>query len=287
MKLRAIFPSFEIPHDPIVVRDYAQAVEGMGYADLAVYEHVAGLDRRRYPDYKGVFDHTAAFHEPFVLFGYLAGQTKSIGLTTCVLVLPQRQTVLVAKQAAEVAKLSGGRFSLGVGLSTNAAEYAAMGKEYGNRGARLEEQVQLLRELWSKDLVTFDGRWEKLDAVGINPRPAALIPVYFGGNRERAMRRAARLGDGWFPAHYADEVVPLIGRMSDYLAEAGRDRGRFSIEACVTFSKTNAAGRARDARALIDAGVNGLTVETVWSGFEDPQEHLDALREIQREFGTA
>lgn len=287
MKLRAIFPSFEISHDPVVLRDFAQAVEGMGYADLAVYEHVAGLDRLRYPDFKNVFDHTAAFHEPFVLFGYLAGQTTTIGLTTCVLVLPQRQTVLVAKQAAEVAKLSGGRLSLGVGLSTNAAEYAAMGKEYRNRGARLEEQVRLLRELWSNDLVTFDGRWERLDAVGINPRPMAMIPVYFGGNSERAMRRAARLGDGWFPAHYADEVVPLIGRMRDYVAEAGRDGSTFSIEAVVTFSKTTAADRARDARALIDAGVTGLTVETVWSGFESPQQHLDALQEIEREFGSA
>lgn len=287
MKLRAIFPSFEIPHEPIVVRDYAQAVEGMGYADLAVYEHVVGLDRARYPEFKGVFDHTAAFHEPFVLFGYLAGQTKTIGLSTCVLILPQRQTVLVAKQAAEVAKLSGGRFSLGVGLSTNAAEYAAMGKDYRNRGARLEEQVRLLRELWANDLVTFEGRWEQLDAVGINPRPASMIPIYFGGNSERAMRRAARLGDGWLPAHYAAEVVPLIDRMRHYLAEAGRDPSTFPIEAVVTFSKTTAGDRVRDARALIDAGVSGLTIETVWSGFEIPQQHLDALREIEREFGAA
>lgn len=285
MKLRAVYPQYEMPDDPVAIRDFAQAVEGMGYADLAVYEHVLGADRSSRPDFRGPYDHSTTFHEPFVLFGYLAGVTKTLRFTTCVLILPQRQTALVAKQAAEVSILSGGRFRLGIGVGWNSVEYDGLGMDFRTRGARSAEQVRLLRELWSNDVVDFRGRWDTVVGAGIKPRPSEPIPVWFGGNDERVLRRAAELGDGWFPNSGPAEGVPLIEKVRGFVRAAGRDPSSFGIEGSVSLGGTNAEQQRRDFEAWEGAGVEAISAVTLGAGFSTLDEHLSALRSFYREYG--
>lgn len=197
MYLGAIFPQSEIGADPIAVRDIAQAAEDLGYHHLLAFEHVILPRKPEYRGYAGAATAEQPFHEPLVLFGYLAALTRRIELVTDVLVLPQRQTVLVAKQAAEVDVLSGGRLRLGIGVGWIPDEFAALGADYSNRGARSEEQIALLRALWTEPEVTFRGRWHQIEAVGISPLPVQRsIPIWIGGRVEATLRRAARLGDG-------------------------------------------------------------------------------------------
>src|SRR5437868_12554032 len=167
MRIGVVFPQTEITADPIAVRDYAQAAEALGYTHLLAFDHVVGADTTHYRDWRGPYTYRSLFHEPLVLFGYLAGLTQRLEFVTGILILPQRQTVLVAKQAAEVDVLSRGRFRLGVGIGWNDVEYQALGLEFRNRARRFEEQVEVLRLLWSHDVVTFTGRYHEIDAAGI------------------------------------------------------------------------------------------------------------------------
>jgi len=194
VRLGAVFPQTEIGDDPAAIRDWAQAVEGLGYRHVLAYDHVlgAGVDTR--PGWAG-YTSEEAFHEIFVLFGFLAAVTSTVELVTGVLVLPQRQTALVAKQAAEIDVLSGGRLRLGVGVGWNRVEYEALGESFTDRGARIEEQVALLRRLWADPLITYSGRWHHVDNAGIRPRPVrGTIPIWFGGNAEAALRRTGQVG---------------------------------------------------------------------------------------------
>ena len=178
MKLGVVFPQTEIGADPVAVRDYVQAAESLGYDHMIAYDHVLGANAASRPGWEGTYQHTDMFHEPFVLFGYLAGITRSIEFVTGIVILPQRQTVLVAKQAAEVDVLSGGRLRLGIGIGWNAIEYEALGEDFHNRGRRSEEQIELMRALWTQELVTYEGRWHKVTDAGLNPLPARRpIPV--------------------------------------------------------------------------------------------------------------
>ena len=203
MQYGTVFPQTEIGADPIGVRDYAQAVEGMGYDYILVYDHVLGANAGSRPGWRGAYRHTNMFHEPFVLFGYLAGLTERIGLATGILILPQRQTALVAKQAAEADVLSGGRLRLGIGTGWNAVEYEALDENFHDRGRRSEEQIELMRALWTRELVTYEGRWHKVTDAGINPMPVQRpIPIWLGGYAERVLERIGRLGErlgdgGW------------------------------------------------------------------------------------------
>ena len=207
MQIGAIFPQTEIGQDPGVIREYAQAVEELGYGHLLAFDHVLGADTSTRPDWRGPYTSKTMFHEPLVLYGYLAAITQRIELVTGIIILPQRQTALVAKQAAEVDVLSGGRLRLGVGIGWNDVEYEALGENFHNRGRRSEEQVELLRELWTKEAVTFEGRWHRVTAAGINPLPVQRpIPLWFGsGPTDAALQRIARLGDGWFPQFRPDD----------------------------------------------------------------------------------
>ena len=200
MRIGVTFPQTEIGNDPIAIRDYAQTVEGLGYHHLLVYDHVLGADITNRPGWTGAYRLEDPFHEVFVLLGYLAGLTASLELVVGVLILPQRQTALVAKQAAEVDVLSGGRLRLGVGVGWNPVEYEGLGKNFHDRGVRSEEQIALLRALWTAPSISFEGRWERVVAAGINPLPVQRpIPTWIGGYAEATLRRIGRLGDGWFP----------------------------------------------------------------------------------------
>jgi probable F420-dependent oxidoreductase len=287
MRLGAIYPQYDMPDDPGVIRDFAQAVEGIGYADLGIYEHVLGADRSQRPEFRGPYDSTTTFHEPFVLFGYLAGLTRSITLTTCIVILPQRQTALVAKQAAEVQLLSGGRFRLGVGSGWNPVEFEGLGMDFHTRGAREAEQVGLLRELWSNEVVNFEGRWDRVVAAGIRPLPPTPIPVWFGGTDERALRRAAKLGDGWFPNVRPERGVPLIEQIRGFVREVGRDPSTFGIEPRVSFANTTPEQRRSDFEAWRAAGVDTISVVTLGAGFTKPEEHLAAMQSFYDEFSGA
>jgi probable F420-dependent oxidoreductase len=199
MKIGAIFPQTEIGSDPIGVRDYAQAVEDMGFSHILIYDHVVGAAPQG-RDFPMAYTDQSLFHEPFVLFGYLAGFTKRVELMTGVIILPQRQTVLVAKQAAEVDVLSDGRLRLGVGIGWNPVEYEALNENFHNRGRRIEEQVEVMRQLWTEPVVEYHGKWHQIDRAGLNPLPIQQpIPVWFGGSAEPALQRLARIADGWIP----------------------------------------------------------------------------------------
>ena len=212
MKFGVVFPQNQLGDDPKVIRDFVQAAEGMGYHHLLAYDHVLGAN----PEREGwradsPYTYEDMFHEPFTLFAYLAGLTETIGFMTGVLILPQRQTALVAKQAAQADLLSGGRFRLGVGVGWNAVEYHSLGYDFATRGARVEEQIEILRALWTRDLVKFEGKFDKIDDAGINPRPPQQpIPIWIGGRADVVLQRAARLSDGWVAHAWAPQQAQKL-----------------------------------------------------------------------------
>jgi probable F420-dependent oxidoreductase len=237
MRVGVVFPQTEIGSDHAVIRDFAQSAEKLGYQHILAYDHVVGANPASRPGWRPPYTYLDPFHEPFVLFGFLAGTTKTIEFTTGVIILPQRQTVLVAKQAAALDVLSGGRLRLGIGIGWNPVEYEALGMNFHDRGRRSEEQVEVMRKLWTQELVTFEGRWHKITDAAINPLPVQKpIPVWFGGSDDRALRRLARLGDGWFPLVGPDEKCrEMIEKIRAYAREAGRDPNAIAIEGRITF----------------------------------------------------
>jgi probable F420-dependent oxidoreductase len=244
MQLNAFFPSLDIGADPAKIRDWAQAAEDLGYAFIEVPDHVFGARAR--DGWVPLYNEKDPFHESFVTLGFLAAATKTIRLSTGILIAPQRQTGLIAKQAAEVDLLSGGRLRLGVGLGWNHVEYQALGMDWKTRGARLSEQVEVLRRLWSQDLVSFRGRFHDLNDVSIVPRPVQQpIPVWFGGSSETAMMRAARLGDGWMPIMAPDAAAErALAALREKLASLGRDPKTFGIEAWLRMTDRDPAAWA-------------------------------------------
>lgn len=290
MHIGAVFPQSEIGADPVAVRDIAQATEALGYHHLLAFDHVILPGQSGYRGYAGAATAEQPIHEPLTLFGYLAGLTRRIELVTGVLVLPQRQTVLVAKQAAEVDILSGGRLRLGVGVGWIPEEFAALGADYGNRGERSEEQIAVLRALWTEQVVTFRGRWHQIEALGISPLPTQRpIPLWIGGMAEAALRRAGRLGDGWFPLDIPpdDTARGMIERMRGYAAEAGRPPDAVGVEAFLTLAKVSRERWAAHVDAWRDAGATHLSVSTIGSGFTSPEEHIDAFRQAFEIIGGA
>jgi probable F420-dependent oxidoreductase len=281
MQLGVIFPQTEIGNDPALIRSYAAAVETAGYGHLSVYDHVLGADPDRAGGWDGPYTHRTPFHEVFVLLAHLAAITERIELVTEVLVLPQRQTALVAKQAAEIDLLSGSRLRLGVGIGWNTVEFEALGEDFHTRGRRVEEQIEVLRLLWSRDLVTFHGRFHHITAAGINPLPpGGAIPVWIGGSSEPALRRAARVADGLMlnvPVKTAREQIELVRGL---VAEAGRDPAAFGISGRVTlFDDTDAVmGRLREWEAL---GASHVSVNTMGTGLA-PEEHAERLADFAR-----
>jgi probable F420-dependent oxidoreductase len=230
MLLNALFPTRDIGTDPAKIRDWAQAAEGLGYHSIEVADHVFGAAPRG--DWKPVYSETDPFHETFTTMAFLAAVTKTINLCSGVLILPQRQTGVVAKQAAEVDILSGGRLRLGVGVGWNHVEYEALGTEWKTRGARQAEQIEVMRRLWTEDLVTFSGRFHKLVDVNLLPVPVQRpIPIWFGGSSDAVIKRAARIGDGWMPILAPDaQGEAKLAMLHQHLKSFGRDPATFGLE---------------------------------------------------------
>jgi len=281
LNLGVVFPQTEIGTDPVAIRDYAQGVDAMGYAHLTAFDHVLGASADRPGGFAGPYTHETPFHEPLVLFGYLAGLTEQIDLVTGILILPQRQTALVAKQAAQVDVLSGGRMRLGVGAGWNAVEYEGLGQDFHYRGRRLEEQVALLRALWAEPVVTFDGRFDHVTRAGINPRPVrARIPIWLGGMADVVLERVGRFADGWFP-QYRDpaQLRDGIARVHRAAEAIGRDPSAIGFQASVSAAEGIPAAVTR-ARLWEQNGATDLSINTMRSGFTTVQEHLDAVQEF-------
>lgn len=277
MLIGAVFPQTRFDGDPVAVRDFAQAAEALGYNHLLAYDHVVGaVHERREPELWGPYTDLDPFHEPLVLFGYIAGVTSRIELGTAVLILPQRQTTLVAKQAAEIDLLSGGRLRLGVGLGWNYVEYESLNEDFTNRGARCSEQVELLRRLWAEPLVDFSGRWHRIDRASILPRPSRRIPIWFGGFKEPALRRAARLGDGFIFSGRRERLIEAAERLRGYIVEAGRASEPFGLEAFVEYER-GPDGWAEDIEAYERAGFTHVAMRSINADLPSPQAHIDAL----------
>jgi probable F420-dependent oxidoreductase len=285
MRIGVVFPQTEIGSDPAAVKDYAQATEQLGFTHILAYDHVVGANLASRPGWHPPYSHLDMFHDPFVLFGYLAGLTKKLELVTGIIILPQRQTVLVAKQAAALDVLSGGRLRLGIGIGWNPVEYEALGQDFKSRGRRSEQQVQLLRRLWTQELVTFEGRWDTVIDAGINPLPVQRpIPIWFGATDDRALRRLARLGDGWFPLMGPDENCrSALEKIRSYAWEAGRDPSEIGIEGRISYGQGSPAAWLKDLQAWQALGVTHLSFNTMKAGLNSPAAHIDALRRFQKE----
>jgi len=278
MQIGVTFPQTEIGADPVVIRDYAQTAEGLGYSHLVAFDHVLGADPAQRPGWRG-YTQRDMFHEPFVLFGYLAALTR-LELVPAVIILPQRQTALVAKQAAEVDILTGGKLRLGVGVGWNPVEYEALGMDFHTRGRVVEEQIEVMRLLWSQEIVSYKGRYHTITEAGLNPLPTRRsIPVWLGGSSDILLRRVARLGDGWFPQGYPDEQMgETLERLRDYTREAGRDPASLGIEARLTIRDTGLDEWVRQTEAWQKLGATHISINTMGAGFTSPGEHIEAIR---------
>jgi len=286
MRYGVVFPQTEIGKDPSAIRDFAQAAEELGYHHLLAYDHVVGANPASRPGWRPPYTYKDMFHEPFVLFGYLAGLTKRIELVTGVIILPQRQTVLVAKQAAALDVLSGGRLRLGIGIGWNPVEYEALGENFKNRGRRSEEQVEVMRKLWTQELVTFEGEWHKITDAGLNPLPIQRpIPIWFGGGHDQTLRRVARLGDGWFPLLGPDDKCrAMIEKIRAYTREAGRDPRSIGIEDRIMIGQGSPEQWTKEIQAWKELGATHVTANTMKAGFSSPSGHVEAIRRFRAVF---
>ena len=278
MQIGVTFPQTEIGADPAVIRDYAQAAEGMGYRHLVAFDHVLGADSTHRPGWRG-YTHRQMFHEPFVLFGYLAALTH-LEFVPAVIILPQRQTALVAKQAAEVDVLTGGKLRLGIGVGWNPVEYEALGMNFQARGRVVEEQIEVMRLLWSQEVVSYKGQYHTITEAGLNPLPIRRsIPIWLGGSANVLLRRVVRIGDGWFPQGQPDDHMRrLLERLISYIKEVGRDPSTVGIEARVNASEGNLDEWVRQTEGWRALGATHISLNTMGAGFNSPGEHIDAIR---------
>jgi probable F420-dependent oxidoreductase len=285
MKVGVTFPQTEIGPDPGGVRAYAEAARDLGYTHILAFDHAIGADTSVRPGWQGPYSLESQFHEVFVLFGHLAALVPELELVTGVLILPQRQTVLVAKQAAEVDVLTHGRFRLGIGVGWNDVEYQALGENFSNRGRRSEEQIALLKELFTRESVTFDGRWHHVEAAGINPMPVQRpIPIWIGGAADATLRRVAAMGDGWFPQLPVEQAPEVLDRLRGYVHEAGRDQDEVGIEPRLNMSRVPRDRWGDVLEAWRSLGASHISINTMGIGLRSPQDHIDAIRRFKEEF---
>jgi probable F420-dependent oxidoreductase len=295
LTMGAIFPTTEIGSDPLAIRDWAQAAESLGFEHMITYDHVLGaVHEDREPHLLGPYTENDPFHEPFVLFGYLAACTTRLGLTTGVLILPQRQTALVAKQAAEVDVLSRGRLRLGVGTGWNWVEYLALGTSFDDRGRRYDEQVDVLRQLLRDPVVEFEGEYHRIDRAGLLPLPEREIPLWFGAMSEVAVRRAARVGDGVIFGTKPSRVRRLHESLRAHAEAAGRGHGEVGAEAVIDFADgpdewrrqialwEQAGGTHLSLRAM-DTGAERMGTQR--GGYAGPADYIRALETFKKEIG--
>ena len=291
MQIGVTVPITDIGADLGALRDYVQAAEDLGYAHVRILDHVLGADPQFHPEVPQFpYTHQSYMHEPLTLMGYLAAITKKVQLVTTILILPQRQTALVAKQAAEVDVLSGGRLRLGIGVGWNPVEYEALGENFHNRGRRSEEQIALLRMLWTQDVVDFTGRWHRVTHAGLNLLPVQRpIPVWFGAGRgiqpippDAVLRRIGRLADGWFPVFSPGAAgQEVIKQVQDYTREAGRDPASVGIEGGISIGPdTGPEDWVTEVKAWEEMGASHLAVGVRGAGAIPPDQHIEGIRKF-------
>ena len=285
MKIGVVYPQTEFGNDPHAIRDYAIQAESLGYQHILAYDHVLGANPNR-KAWQGPYTYKTPFQEPFVLFSYWAGVTHSIEFTSGIIILPQRQIALVAKQTATLDVLSGGRLRLGVGIGWNEVEYICLGENFHNRGKRIEEQIIVLRELWRNPLVTYSGKWHVVPDAGINPLPVRKsIPIWMGGHAQIVLKRAAFLADGWMPNYRTpQEASSALSSLKDYLNQAGRSEEDFGIEFRISYVNGSPALWHKIVNEWGDVGATHFSLNTMGCGFDKPQEHLKALQTFAQEF---
>jgi probable F420-dependent oxidoreductase len=281
MQIGAVFPQTEIGDDPGAIRAYAEAVSAAGYRHLSIYDHVLGADRRVHANWSGPYNISDSFHEPLTLFAWLAGFSP-LEFATSILIGPQRQTVLLAKQTAEVDRLSGGRLRLGLGIGWNHVEYEALGQDFNNRAARLEEQIILLRRLWSEVSVTFEGKFHTVTGAGLKPSPIQRpIPIWLGAMAPPALRRVGQMADGWFPqALPGDGLEEALAVIADAAIGAGRDPATIGMEGQVRWATGDLKTIARHAEKWREAGATHLSVNTLDAGCTSVDDHIAALTAV-------
>ena len=282
MELGVVFPHHEIATDPGAIRAYAQGVEELGADHLLIYDHVVGGDRDRPGGLDGPYDKDTRFHEPLTTLAFVAAVTERIELVTAVLVLSQRQTVLVAKQAAEVAILARDRLRLGVGVGWNTIEFQALGQDFSNRGHRQDEQIDLMRRLWSEDSFSYDGEFHTIDRAGMAPRPDRPIPIWFGGSAAPVLERAARLGDGWFPlGSPKPKVADRVAAIRAHRDALGRSMDDFGIQAQAQYAGGDPERWRTHAGAWQEIGATHLAIATHDAGPTDVDGHLARVAEYR------
>jgi len=292
MRFGAIFPQIELGHDAGAAKAYAQGAEALGFDHILVFDHVVGGNAKTHK-LKGPYTSDDSFLEPFLLYAYMAAVTTSIEFATGIIILPQRQTALVAKQAATLDVLSRGRFRLGIGIGWNDVEYQALGQDFETRGTRCEEQIALLRELWTKPLVTFKGRFDHIVDAGLNPLPVQRpIPIWFGGHAEPVVRRAARLADGWIPLYPPNEKgAAAVEAFRGHAREAGRDPAKLGIETWINVGSYDDGYGTRYATEASwhdwatgwkRLGATHLSVNTMKAGLKTVDQHLTMLARVRQ-----
>ena len=287
MQLGVVFPTTEIGTDVAAIRDWAQAAEDLGFDYIVTFDHVLGADPGKHA-LTGPYTDQTQFHEPFVLFGYFAAITQRVQLMTGILILPQRQTALVAKQAAQVDLLSGGRLIVGVGIGWNQVEYEALGQDFRTRGRRVEEQVALLRQLWSQPLLEFDGEFDRVMHAGINPRPTRHIPIWFGGMSDPVLDRIGRIGDGWVADGRGSSRERFRGaraRIQASARAAGRDPSEIALGVGVSSEGWPPERQAERAREWAALGATHCSVRTMDAGYTSAAQHIEAMRAFRDAYG--
>ena len=279
MKIGVIYPQTELNGDPVAVHRIGLATEELGYEHLLTYDHVLGATHDREPKLSGPYTDKHPFHDPFVMFAYLAGMTQRIEFVTGILILPQRQTVLVARQAADLDLLSGERFRLGIGLGWNYVEYDALGEDFHVRGKRVSEQIDLLRRLWTEPLVDFLGTFDRVDRAALNPRPRRSIPIWLSGFADVALRRAAALADGFIFADGAADAFEQALKLREYLKESARPANEFGLHCNMLRAKSpkdvlDTVSRWRD------IGGTHASVSTMGLGFSTTEQHIDYMKRV-------
>lgn len=279
MKIGIIYPQTELKGDPNALRRIGLAAEELGYDHLLAYDHVLGATHDREPKLMGPYTDQHPFHDPFVMFAYLAGITQRIEFATGILIMPQRQTVLVARQAADLDLLSQERFRLGVGTGWNYVEYDALGQDFHTRGKRVGEQIGLLRRLWSEPLVEFSGTFDRIDRAALNPRPRRRIPIWVGGFADVALRRAAALGDGFIFADGAADAFEQVVHLRKFLKDAGRSETGFGLQCNMLRAKSPGAV-IETALRWRDVGGSHVSVVTMGQNFTTIDQHVDYMKVV-------
>ncbi len=295
MQLGASLPVGDIGTGPAVIRDYVQTLEGQGFHYIQAPDHVLGGNPAGHKDKARVGTTVTAYHDPFVLFSFIAGCTNTIGFAPGVLILAQRQAVLVAKQAASLDELSNGRLRLGIGVGWNELEFTGLNENFKNRGKRSEEQVQVMQALWANDHVDFKGKYHTIDDSGINPRPkSGRVPVWFGGHVDATLERTAKWGDGWMPLAYPadDSALAAFDKLRGLVAAAGRSMDDVGIEVWVSLGNDDPDQWRKDVLFWKKAGVTHVTAHTTYASGHHKRiagksaaEHLAAISKFQKAVG--